>query len=351
MALREKGSRDRRVRELASRDRAGTWARSQALKRQYQFARRAWWVLLITGLSPWLMAPLLLFVDDSPRMFFLGALTTTSVAVVVHLVVTASGAAARSMGGWAESWTADELKRAQRRGWRVIHRAVLSFGDIDHVAIGAPGLVVLETKWSADAWSSRRQIHLDRAVAQASLNAQRVRNFVRSVTGAAPTYSAVVLWSAEPSEVPYTPPAAGETQVVLGHDLRRWLSDLHGDALEAAAVERAWSRIEQQTGRRDEFELAKHGPPPKSPAQYAADLVQVVVGLLAGAFVTALLLQRMGENAALALSLTACFVGAGWWLRRTELLRTFAAGWVAGAAAMTGVVAGIVILSATGVID
>ena len=79
----------------------------------------------------------------------------------------------------AERWTDQELKALRRRGWPVVNHLSFKQGDIDHVAIGPDGLIVVETKWTAssikvdgsDRW-------LEDAVRQARRNTDDVRRFI-----------------------------------------------------------------------------------------------------------------------------------------------------------------------------
>jgi len=98
------------------------------------------------------MTPLLLLLPRWTRSFAAGAYVATLGGLLVNRVLLRSGAASLAMGEAGETRTAEELRRLHRRGWRVINRVVLGWGDIDHVALG-PGRVVIETKWAADSWS------------------------------------------------------------------------------------------------------------------------------------------------------------------------------------------------------
>jgi hypothetical protein len=64
------------------------------------------------------------------------------------------GRASRLVSGAdAESNTAHELRRLERAGWRSVHNLHFQSGDVDHVAIGPGGVVVIETKSSSADWN------------------------------------------------------------------------------------------------------------------------------------------------------------------------------------------------------
>jgi hypothetical protein len=89
-----------------------------------------------------------------------------------------------SQGADGESFTARELRRAGRSGWRTVHNLTLEGGDIDHIVTGPGGVVAIETKHS-DAewhWLQRRDIHR-RWVRQATDSARRARALVRQHAG------------------------------------------------------------------------------------------------------------------------------------------------------------------------
>jgi hypothetical protein len=49
-------------------------------------------------------------------------------------------------GADAGANTAHELRRLHRAGWKSVHNLHFQSGDVDHVAIGPGGVVVIETK-------------------------------------------------------------------------------------------------------------------------------------------------------------------------------------------------------------
>lgn len=81
------------------------------------------------------------------------------------------------MGETAEQWTASDLRLLDRRGWKVAHGVRLGRrGDIDHVALGPGGLLVVESKWRSEGWNDRYVTEVvERAVDQVRHGAKEVR--------------------------------------------------------------------------------------------------------------------------------------------------------------------------------
>src|SRR5690606_9757041 len=83
-------------------------------------------------------------------------------------------------GAGGEEMTAAELRRCTRLGWRSVHNVVLEAGDIDHIAVGPGGVVVIETK-NPDAgwdWLHRNGVH-EPWVRQAKRAALRASALIR----------------------------------------------------------------------------------------------------------------------------------------------------------------------------
>jgi Nuclease-related domain len=116
------------------------------------------------------------FVDSGfVRGLLTGVVFTAVVGSLAFWVVQVTGTASVMMGDLGEQWTASELRRLRRDGWRVVNHVRLSAWDIDHVLVGPGGVFAVETKWSATAW--RFDPFEDRilaAVRQARENAKRL---------------------------------------------------------------------------------------------------------------------------------------------------------------------------------
>lgn len=271
----------RREKSLASHERAGAWSRRKARERQYRFAKQHWRALLaLAGLGV-AVSPAALFMPEEAGWFYLGVLTATFVAIGLYFVVMLSGSAALLMGDQGEQWTHQELDVLRRKGWRVIHRVLFRQAeDIDHIAIGRAGVVVIETKWSSSDWrSSRQQYWIHEAVRQVPQNARLVRLVLRSHIGDVPIWPVVVLW---PSDERFEQRDIDGVTVLPGLELGSWMEALPVGVLDEAGVEKAWTPISEHVVRRDAADLARYGPPPKSVWEHVMDAVQLLLGFLTG---------------------------------------------------------------------
>src|SRR5438105_2717300 len=190
-----------RDRSLATSDRAGSWARRQARLTQRAYAKRhaRTIALFLAGMGAMSLLLVLLPLNGDPAAP-MAMLLTSAIWLAVIFVIVGSGSASTMMGDLGEQWTAAELRRLERAGWRILNHALLrEGGDIDHIAIGPPGVFVIETKWSAE-WKNNRYCtgSIGAAIAQARKGRHDVWLTAKSKCGAAPVRGAVALWSALP---------------------------------------------------------------------------------------------------------------------------------------------------------
>jgi hypothetical protein len=197
------------------------------------------------------------------------------------VVVVMSGSAYLVTADQAEQWTRQELAPLRRQGWRVVHRALLRSGeDIDHVAIGPGGVVVIETKWSTNQMTSPRERRwVGQAVRQVRENARIAGLFLRPDIGQGAVWPVVVIW---PSDNRVAAQEIDGVTVLAGLDLQDWVRRRAGDVLDAETVGRAWRRLADQLARRDQADLERYGPPPKTVADYLSELLQLPAGFLLG---------------------------------------------------------------------
>src|SRR5579859_5197607 len=137
----------RRRRELAGQQRVGRFARRGAWNRQREWARRFWPVLVTVLVGPTaVLSPLAIVEHGTARGALLGAGAVSGVWLAVLVTLLCSGAAASVMAAAAEEWTAVDLRRLRRRGWRLVNGLQLrDQADIDHIAVGPAGVLVVET--------------------------------------------------------------------------------------------------------------------------------------------------------------------------------------------------------------
>jgi Holliday junction resolvase-like predicted endonuclease len=340
-AVRRATTARRRDHDLASVGRAGRWTRGELRRRHYRYLRRAW--PFAAGFAATMAAVAALVCMAAPsahRDAIAAAFGATTVWLVVLGVIVGSGTAPLIMGDTGEQWTAATLRALRGRGWRSMHHVTLRFGNIDHIAFGPAGVVVVETKWRARAWDASPDAIavLRAAVNQARTNARDVALTLRSQLPTAPLHAVVVLWTAADS-TNLAPRVNEDVTVVAGRDLEGWIARLDDAGLARADIDRAWEWLASQAARRDEFDLARYGPPPRS----VTDLVVVAARYVAGAagsfFIAAAAVTRLPSWAwpivAVALSVPAIVA------RRWRAVRNVAAGWLFGVAAAAVIVAAV----------
>jgi hypothetical protein len=282
-----------RERDLASEQRAGSWVRRRAREMQYRFVRRHWRVLLLVVAVGAALCPATLMLPESQRWFALGFWTATVLGASLFLIVVMSGSAYLVTADHAEQWTRHELNGLRRSGWRVIHRVLLRAGeDVDHLAIGPGGVVVVETKWSTSDWTGPpERVWVMQAVRQARENARIGGLYLRPDVGEAIVWPVIALW---PSDDRVTEREIDGVTVLSGAELRGWIARRPENVLEAEAVGKAWRRLSDHLARRDAADLERYGPPPRAVGDFLADMVQLAFGLLVGLMSGGLLLRWLG---------------------------------------------------------
>lgn len=50
-----------------------------------------------------------------------------------------------------EQWTADELRKLRRHGWRIVNHVILERRDVDHLTLGPRGFFTIETEFRSSA--------------------------------------------------------------------------------------------------------------------------------------------------------------------------------------------------------
>jgi Nuclease-related domain len=249
----------RRRRQLAGDDRTSVWNRRQNREQRLHVLRSNRWSFIgavtvggavIAGVAfviPWQFA----------RGLFVGVAVSALMVMIGYLVLAVSGTVARGMGATAEMWTASELRRLRKHGWLIVNGLALEGRDIDHVLVGPGGVVVVESKWSADGWDLRTPDRaLAKAVDQVVANARSLRLWTAVKASGAPVRSVVVLWGGSRTgspERPSEPVELGETTVAFGLTaVRHWVSAVADkpDVVSAAAGEKVWRELDRLVAKR-----------------------------------------------------------------------------------------------------
>ena len=284
----------------------------------------------------------MLLLPSGTRQFVSGAWLALASSLVVYWVTIASGSATRLMGQVGEQWTAAELRTLARHGWKTVHHVFVGPHELDHVAVGPGGVVVLDSKWTA--W--RRALPDDAgefalAARRIGERADMLARTLRHLTGQCPVHCAVVVWGPEVaiSDAVHGVPLE-KAAVVAGDQLRDWLGEvtlpLPGSALDSARVESAWEHLEREATRADARDQ-RSGRHPTSIFDVAMQLWWGIVGGFAGVFAIGTVWGHLDAVAALPAS--GLLAAAGCAGRRSRAMRTAATGWVTGIAGTLIIVA------------
>jgi hypothetical protein len=313
-------------RQLSSSRRAALIARKKVHEALVGAAREIWPVLLVlVVVPPALAVPFVALTGGLLRWVVLGLLIAVGPWLVSVALLLTSGVAPQAMGTAGEEWTAQELRRLEKRGWHVVTGVTLPGHQIDHVAVGPSGVLVVESKWSAEPWFGADSPKFMRGTLQSALNQanqsrQQVVSKLRGIVGDCDVQSVLVLWSASGRILDeHAPEVTKGTTVLLGTELRSWLDALTESHGGGTNVEGAWEKIKGLASRGDALDadqglVATSGP--------MATYIRVIVApffaaaLAWYAFVVSLHLG--GTVAALVETATATIIGAAatWFMRR-----------------------------------
>lgn len=331
----------RRARALASDKRVGRFARRRYREAYRAYLRHHWrWLaagaLVLVGFTSGVAAlvhgPLL-------RGIILGGGITATGAALTHFVLVASGATPLMMGELAEQWTAGELRKLQRGGWRVINHLRFAYSDADHIAIGSAGVFVIETKWSGLYWKDRwAGDRVDDARRQAQHAADHVSKLAAyRELGLPKPKPLVVLWGEGAADLAG---AASTSDVVCGSDLvdRLGRYGLINARLTVEQLDGAWVALGEEVLARDPIEMTIE-PIPASVNELAMRFGSGVVSGILG-FLGAAELLKASLPTLVWCAIVASGVLAAHPLRRWPAIRALVSGW------QTGLVCALVLFAA-----
>lgn len=183
--------------------------------------------------------------------FMCGAAVGASL-LLIWLAIDSVEASRLEMGGFAEQFTEDELRKLRRAGWHVTSNIPFENCDVDHVAIGPAGVVVLETKWTSGAlFSQRDQLtgHGRAALSQVERNTERIRRvleqegYTKGVDGCM-----VVVWGKKVPGCPFRVPGR-RGSMIDGKHLGDFLVS-KPTRLSPSDVDQAWAALDAWLIRR-----------------------------------------------------------------------------------------------------
>lgn len=239
-----------------------TYGEYQARTRRDAFIRRNRWalaslVLVGTATEAWVLWWLQWLGYPTLAAFFGGSALTTTFWVIRGLVNDNDGSYYWRMGREAEKLTASALRRLEKAGWTVFHNVSFDGRDVDHVAVGRAGILVLETKWSASGRLAVGSGCLDEAHEQVMRNMKTIRGLVRSGANVS-VVGAVVAWGL-PEALDGGSRRLGDDVLLLnGRQSKEWVRELsEQEYLDDEIVAAAGAAIKEYVSRRNKVLLAE----------------------------------------------------------------------------------------------
>jgi hypothetical protein len=326
----------RRRRDLSARERAGRYSRSLGWYKIGDFAAQWWWMLILLP-AAFVLAFLVIALraHGVVRGAVLGGSAISGLWFDVLIVLVWTGAGSQFMGASGEASTSDVLRGLGRDGWRLVNNVKLtSWGDIDHVMVGPGGVLVVESKWSAESWpvngygprsmESRKK----NAAGQVQRNAKDVVDWLRESGIEAPVMSVAVLWTgARRSGSGWEQWRNKTTILVHGTSLRDWLrTELPTEGVKAETVERIYSMLGEKVDEQDQEAIdAGQTVPPTFRSLMINWAMKPMVGLILGAY--AIWLMHFAYDWRVAFATSAAATGLGLWAVQFKPIRGIAIGW------------------------
>ena len=173
-------------------------------------------------------------IPGAVEAFLLGVFATAAFFLVGGFFAVWSGGFYKLVGGEAESWTGDELRRLGTQ-WKTFHNVPIEEGepphtwevDVDHVAVGPHGILVVESKLTSrdiDLKSSRLPKQVRQDAAQVSRNARAIRKAVQSAGHLeVPIIPILVYWGRGIEAPEGSVRTLGSVWATRGADAREWI--------------------------------------------------------------------------------------------------------------------------------
>ena len=329
--------------------RAGEQSQRFASQRLDRFVRSNLLALAIAvGFILVLSAAVWFLLDSRPGLQGLvaGVVAGAGFAMLYHWCVIASGATAGTMGNAAEEWTDSELRRLRSKGWRHVNHLVIKpeFGDIDHVAVGPDGVIVIETKWrSHEEDVDELSNWMTGALKQAQRNRHQVVQLLNWQHSDHPllVQALVVLWGPDVSHDSAEAILADGVNVTAGESLRDDLAALADMRLSPAEVDEVYAKLKKRIAERDTWEQKNLPPVPPTLQQRAGRWVRGSIAAWVGLYLALLTLRLDWWSIAAIVGLAAL----GFAARRIEEIRSEATAFLWGVAATVPIVVVAAVIS------
>lgn len=244
--------------------RAGQRLRIQARHRRNEVLRDLGSRLAVGALVWWSVVALIAvamypFLGRDGVLFIAGVSTGAFAVMALMTFQYVDPVGARLYSGIdGETSTAHELRKLHRSGWRAVHNVHFrDHGDVDHVAVGPGGVVVIETKTSNADWGYlQRQGLTDQWTSQAKRGVVRIKGLTKQYADVTvePT-PLLVAWVPEQPDEPSQMPN-GVTRVD-GAKLRQYLTGLPS-VLDSAEIRSIVDGLEAASRTFDKAAGVKH---------------------------------------------------------------------------------------------
>lgn len=256
--MRGRAAARRSERRLAE-DRAGASGRQFARERLDAWVReRPWRLLRVLGLTLLAAAVLATVLVGHPLLqgLAVGSFLAATLTALYHWALMASGAAYAELGEAGEQMTSTELARLRRSGWRFVNHLQFRVGDIDHVAVGPDGVVVIETKWtSMPVDLDRPSDWLRQASAQVRRNERDVAGFLGwGARKDARITSLLVVWGPQVTQSGDEAVLTDDgVNIVAGRHLRTVLGDLGERILSDDEIDAVYRKLAAWVEKKDRW--------------------------------------------------------------------------------------------------
>jgi hypothetical protein len=319
----------RSQRKLASPERVGRFARGKAWDRCRTELRNQWLLYLSVVLLPTIVSlPAMWLAHGREKWLLLGAFISSGPWIAILMVILMSGAASILMGVYAEDWTAQSVRSLRKKGWHLTNGLQLRpHRDIDHIVVGPPGVFVIETKWSAEAWPNQRDgadfmtTSLNNAVEQISENRWDVsKHFARVIAGA-PVRAVCVLWTGDSNSGDEDPWENGDVTVVPGSRLQSWLLALDKVEINEDHAQQIIAEVQKHVSGRDKYDANRGVVYQASVRRVVTNYVLPPILAAVVAFYGSVLLVRLVENWQVSVAVMAAALVAGILTLRSSKVR------------------------------
>lgn len=170
-------------------------------------------------------------INHAVLSFFLGAVVATAVLLFLVMIAILAGGVNWLTGALAERSTGGLLKRLGS-DWQTFHNLVIPpqgrtgwLADIDHIAIGPYGVLVIDTKYTSRPFefdSPENYKYLSGNLDQVEKNARRVRELLHDASLSPGVVPVLVYWGVRIVEGDSPIMRVNDVRVVSGYDFKRW---------------------------------------------------------------------------------------------------------------------------------